>query len=499
MDWARDIFRPNILRQLRTLTAANFNDTMTFAFDPDVYSLQGEVQPWMEGQDIDPEELLDVPVMETVLEDTNENVSHFLDQFSSKDGIVKDARQIQSRLRGLIITRDNLETVLQSFENSNAATRFVRSVISLLSRRCVALDSEDVLDAVENHWTGHTCRRPNRFDQKPKVYAQFRISYYINPAWEQVRELTYLAATDDARELLIARAGIRGAVRRSQFSPPECGIAELLYALDNLRKKSVRCDLVTSLRRHTYMIDFEEPRTVLAIDDDGVVQEFKVSKAIIKQDTEKRSPGVLMQGTVHAVYEKYRVGSREPSEPFLRASTGVDSEGRILWEDWKQGDSLLSEHRQFDKILVYSDVPDGKYLPEGSRQKYCLYCLDGQTDRLNGFSVASKLIWTLFSDEIYITVRKAKVPRNSRNWQDNRAEHWFSMKPNETRDLFKISRNQFRQEISGWIKAAAGSEASDAADLTRVIKTWYLSNGAVSALHHWTEMNRVCTIYSDSG
>lgn len=469
---------------------------MTFAFDPDVYSLQGEVQPWMEGQDIDPEELLNAPAADTASESADEDTSDPLCRFKTINGVVKDARQIQSRLRGLIITRDNLETVLQSFENPNAATRFVRSIISLLSRCCVALDDEDVLDAIEDHWTGNKRTRPNRLDPKPKVYVQFRISFYINPTWEQVRELTYLAATEDARELLIHRAGIRGAVRRSRFSPPACDQAGLLSAFNHLRQNSVRNDLVSSLRRRTYMISVdsvERAYTVYVIDNDGVAHKLEGSMVYIKQDKDKRSPGVQMQGIVHAVYEKYRIGNREPSEPFLRASTRIDAEGRALWQGWKHGDCLPLELRHLDKFLVYSDVPDARYLPDGSRQRYCLYIMDGRTDQLDDFSVASKLIWALFRDEIYGTVRKAKVPRNSRNWQDNRADYWYSMRSEKSQDLLKLSRNHFRQDLFSWIKATTGSEPSDLAVEAQPLKKWYISWAALDSL---MGAKRVCTIYT---
>ena len=203
-----------------------------------------------------------------------------------------------------------------------------------------------------------------------------------------------------------------------------------------------------------------------------------------------------MQGTVHAVYEKYRIGNREPSEPFLRASTRIDSEGRALWRDWEHGNCLPLEYRHLDKILVYSDVPDARYLPDGSRQRYCLYILDGRTDQLNDFSVASKLIWALLRDEIYSTVRKAKVPRNSRNWQDNRAAYCFWMKSQKTQDLLKISRDLFRQEVFSWIKATTGSEPSESIDQASVLKTWYVSNAAVSALDSSVDASRVCTIHT---
>ncbi|KAF2495383.1 hypothetical protein BU16DRAFT_561664 [Lophium mytilinum] len=494
VDWARDAFRPNILRQLRTLTAANYtaaNYTDTMTIDPDVYSLQGEIQPWMEGQDIDPEELLGVPVAADAASES-EDTSDLLHRFRTKTGVVKDARQIQSRLRGLVITRDNLETILQTFENPNAATRFVRGVISLLSRRCVALESEDVLDAVESQWTGHTRFRLNRMNQKPKVFVQFRISYYINPVWEQVRELTYLAATDDARELLLQQAGYRGIIRRSPFSPPECCTSDLLFVFDRLRQRSVRHDFVASLSRRTYMIAVAKPQNVRALDRDGVLHEFELSRVTFKLDEDKASPGVVMQGTVHTIYEKYRIGNREPSEPFLRASTGLDSEGRALWRAWKDGDRLPSCEKHLSKILVYADTPDLDYFPDGSRQNYCLYIMDGRVDQVDDFAVASKLIWTLFKDEIYSTVRKSKVPRNSRNYQDNRPDFVFSM------DLLKLSGDIIRKDLFGWIRATAGSEPSGTIDQVRALKTWYVSKAAMLALRSSADASGVCTVHTPS-
>jgi hypothetical protein len=142
-------------------------------------------------------------------------------------------------------------------------------------------------------------------------------------------------------------------------------------------------------------------------------------------------------------------------------------------------------------------VPDARYLPDGSRQKYCLYILDGETDQLSDFSIISKLIWALYSDQVYSTVRKAKVPRNSRNWQDNRAEYCFSMKSREATDLLKLPRIRFRQDVFSWIKATAKSDSSESIDQARVLGTWYVSNGAVSALHSLADAN-LSTIYTGS-
>lgn len=436
---------------------------MTYAHDPDVYSLRGEVQPWMAEQDVDPGQLLGIQTTDVAVDATSdvtdEDAPDPLDRYTTTYGVVKDARQIHSRLRGLIITRDNFNTLLQSFDNPNDGSRFARSVVSLLSRRCIFLNNEDVLDAVENLWTGSARIRPHRLLPKPGVYVQIRISFYINPVWEQVRELTYLAVTEDARDLLIEHGRFRRSAKPIQFSPPQCSKEDLILALDELRRNSVRNDLISSLRRLTYMMSTEPSDYVPAGTENGV-QVATGSKVTARLDKEKKGPGVLMQGTVHAVFEKHRIGNRQPSEPFLRASTSIDCLGRVFSKDVEE-ELLPSEKQPLDKILVFSAVPNARYLPDGARQRYCIYLLDGRIDHLDNLSITAKLICSLLYDEIYGTVRKAKVYKTSRNWQDNRADYFFSMDSKKIEDQLKMSKVRFREDIFGWIRAANESKLSD--------------------------------------
>jgi hypothetical protein len=305
---------------------------MTSILDPDVYSLAGEIQPWMEAQDtqmMPPEDFLDPNTPETVSDTLEEDPIDSLGQFKSLQGLVRDARIIESRLRSLYITRDNAQSLLQGFENPNTATGLVRSILATLNRRCVVLESDDVLNSIEDKWTGNVRPRISFPSQSSRVYAQFRVSYFINHAWEQVRELTYLAVSDEAREMLIEQAKFRGDVRRSRFDPPECPEEQVIRTVDTFLRRSVRQDFVAALTRRTFTTDMEN-LPLIFIDDNAAAREVKSPMMVIKQDTSQRSPGVSMQDIVHRVYEKYRIGNRDPSEPFLRAWTPeTDHSGRI--------------------------------------------------------------------------------------------------------------------------------------------------------------------------
>lgn len=457
LDWARDIYRPNLLRQLKTLrlsNSSNLDDAMTSILDPDVYSLAGEVQPWMEAQDIQmlqPEDILDPYSSDAASVTFEEDPVDSFGVFKSSQGLVRDARIIESRLRSLYITRDNAQTLLQDFENPNTATALVRSILAIMSRKCVVLESEEVLNAIEDKWTGNVRPRTSAPLQASKVFAQFRVSYFINHAWEQVRELTYLAVSDEAREILIERAKFRSVVRRSRFSPPECPAGQVIKTMNSFLKRSVRQDFVAALARRTFMTDMES-RSVITLDDSGAAQEEISLRMVIKQDKNQKSPGVSMQDIVHRVYEKYRIGNRDPSEPFLRVSARVDCEGRPLWKDWQVGDTLPAAERHLDKQLVYGDIANTRYLP-ASQQKLCLYILDGQTENLDYFSVVTKLLWHLHSllgERVYATVRKGRVHTTNKKREDNRAHYHFFLKMHH--DQLKLPPDELRQNVFDWIK-----------------------------------------------
>jgi hypothetical protein len=226
----------------------------------------------------------------------------------------------------------------------------------------------------------------------------------------------------------------------------------MLGTIELLMKRSVRQDFVAALARRTFILDMEST----GIDPQSPRDEFistsagLISKMVLKEDKDKKSPGVAMQELVHAVYEKYRIGKREPSEPFLRVSSRVDLDGRPLWRDWKAGDELPKYESHLDKVLVCADVMNAPFLPKNSDQKLCLFVLDGK-GVAEPFDITAKLLWFLFKNEIYGTVRKGRVYKTRVNWRDNRVEHFFRME--KAGELLKSSAVELRSGIFEWIKA----------------------------------------------
>lgn len=431
------------------------SDDVTISdMDPDVYSTREESQPWMELEIFESESItesdISVPEFSNLYGESLES----LGRFKTPQGLIRDARFIQSRLRGLYITCDNVQTFLQGFDNTSQSSSFARRILTTLGRRCMAFENELILKRIEDKWTGHF--RASRFylQRTSKVYAQFRVSYFITPGWEQVRELTYVAVSEDAREILIQAAKLNK-VSGSHFTPPECSEAEVIRAIDGFLDRSVRHDFISALARRTFSMNLEKIPVVTIDDDFSSARESMASRMVIKLDKKKSSPGVLMNGIVYAVYSSYRVGKREPSESFLRLSDRVDYSGRSLWRGWQEGDTLSGDDEHLDTVLVYGGKQ--KTAPyRGPEQSLSLWVLDGQPQRLSPWLVAVKLLWYLSEDVIYGTICKGKVYRNSRNWEDNQPNHYFMM--NESKDQLKISKKALRWRIFAWINAMNAME-----------------------------------------
>lgn len=135
-------------------------------------------------------------------------------------------------------------------------------------------------------------------------------------------------------------------------------------------------------------------------------------RMISHQDEDNKSPGFAVERAVDPIYAKYRNGQREPSEPFLRASSRRYCESRFL--------ALESQDGRLEKALVFGDIWNAIYIPEGSDQKLCLYILDDQSEDLTSFAVISKLISHLYRSKLYGTLRKGRVYKTNRKGEDNR-------------------------------------------------------------------------------
>lgn len=205
------------------------------------------------------------------------------------------------------------------------------------------------------------------------------------------------------------------------------------------------------------MVDMKR-HTVIVSDDSEAPSTIRPWKMTSKQDRDLKSPGVTMQDIVQRVYGKFRTANREPSEPFLRVSARVTSEGRPLWQKSQSGDTFPARNGQCTMMLIYGDMGNTRHTPS-CEQKLCLYILDGPPEQLQPFSLVARLLWHLHEDIIYATIRKGTTSGTSKKGQDNRND--FRFKFEESEDKLKISREDLRRGIFDWIRSVTPTVAEE--------------------------------------
>jgi hypothetical protein len=209
-DWARDIYRPSILRQLKSLVTGSTFDQISLADDSDIISMRRNISNWIQAapstvagldfeQDfgepdvaprLDHQSLLPIPIPNTKL------------------GTLRSAALVESRVEGLFITEQNVTTLLQLAGGEEPA----RKLVNFLAKwNELLLLTGDDLDDLEEAWTGRS--RTATESPAPSTYSEFYVlmetKTFMNTSWTIVRELTYLAVSKAAFEIIFTYANFR--------------------------------------------------------------------------------------------------------------------------------------------------------------------------------------------------------------------------------------------------------------------------------------------------
>lgn len=465
VDWARDVFRPNITRKLRSLTCGDFSDQTTI--DSDVMSLKRDssyVAEWARTQarsEVAPEERVEVP--DQPIDPQPPITQDTLKQLSSKHGLVKDARPIESRLKGLLITRDSLKSILLAYKSLVKKNLFISQVVSILDNEGVMLKDRDALSRVEDFWAGYSCGHSNSTSiTKGRIYAHFQISYYIDSSWNQVRELAYLAVEAEALELPLLSDAFDARSSSRSFRQQEVEVARIVAGLYMMQERSVRQDMVSALCRRTYRMTSEKSRSsnlcwrrAFLVDVQGLAREISGSAPVtFKQDRDAESPGNEMLRIVDETFERLCRSNQEFTASFLRQASRTDMEGRPLWKGWTPAARLEPKYNHLDKILVHSIPSPTGPSPDPSPQKYCLYIMTDCQDAPDQFcaAITTKLQQFLDREALYSTMRGARFPCAGSDgwWCDNRVQYWFSLRSPDTERDIMLYKKEFQLELESW-------------------------------------------------
>jgi len=210
VDWARDIYRPNIIRQLKSVVDKGQQSSYTVTADPDILSRTGYANSRVGDETFaaisraETAEVLAKPAFDAI---NSTIVPSFEPLFKSTgnhvDIRVWDSAKYESRVRGLYITETD-DDAKKNF--MGAGWERLRTVHA--SRCWFFLSSAQGLKIIEQAWTGlqdtkdvqdsKDVQDTNNVQDisRPKILVSLYVRYRKDSDGAPIRELTYIALTE---------------------------------------------------------------------------------------------------------------------------------------------------------------------------------------------------------------------------------------------------------------------------------------------------------------
>jgi hypothetical protein len=200
VDWARDIFRPSIMRQLMSVVDRGSRSSYTIIEEPDILSIPDCANSWYGNRSVAPisraatievsakpafnaEDSTTESSLEPLFQSTGEHV----------DIRVWKAAKYESRVRGLFITGDDAEA-----KKHISYTGFGRFRTVHMGRCWFVIPRAQDLKTIEHAWTGSEEIVDVQDLSPQKVWISLYVQYRKDGDGIPIRELTYLALTESA-------------------------------------------------------------------------------------------------------------------------------------------------------------------------------------------------------------------------------------------------------------------------------------------------------------
>ncbi|KAJ4371532.1 hypothetical protein N0V83_004751 [Neocucurbitaria cava] len=223
VDWARDIYRPSIIRQLMSVVDRGSRSSYTIIEEPDILSIPGYANSWHGGRPVatiaGAETTVPAEPAFDAMDSTIESSLEPLFESTGKhvDIRVWDGAKYESRVRGLYITGDDAD-VVKNFKR----TGYYR-IKTVHIRRCwFLLSCPQDIKAIEEAWTGSQEIKDVQNLSSQRILISLYVQYRTNYDGAPIRELTYLALAESVASGFFYPE--RGVGRNEVVSAEELGL-----------------------------------------------------------------------------------------------------------------------------------------------------------------------------------------------------------------------------------------------------------------------------------
>ena len=242
---------------------------------------------------------------------------------------------------------------LLSFSSAQEAQDWLQSVLKCLSNAWRV--SSKTVNAIESIWTEKPRPPRENYRQEEIFYISVVTLLFMTENWEPVRQLTCLAISEGALQILLVKAGCDTAFRFD--SCPEVGELSIQSILERILKQSILDNLTAAVSMLCMSsCCYKEDRTI-------------PYHLLVKRSSElsaglqiEKSPHLIK--LVHSVYLSHKIGQREPKDPYicfsrLQSKQYIKYRGATV-EMWPQLPRLVDSEDEgvlVDGIIHRNDSP----------------------------------------------------------------------------------------------------------------------------------------------
>ncbi|USP81292.1 hypothetical protein yc1106_08566 [Curvularia clavata] len=197
VDWARDIFRPSIIRQLMSVVDKGSQSSYTIVEEPDILSIPGYANSWYGNRPaatISGDETTGVPkkLPFDAMDSTIESSLQPLFETTGKhvDIRVWEGAKYEARVRGLYITGNDTAA------SNHLTNTGYRRIHTVQMRRCWFLLHAQDIKTIEQAWTGSQETKDTQDSSPQRILISLYVQYRKDGDGMPIRELTYLALAE---------------------------------------------------------------------------------------------------------------------------------------------------------------------------------------------------------------------------------------------------------------------------------------------------------------
>ncbi|KAE8339452.1 hypothetical protein BDV24DRAFT_135985 [Aspergillus arachidicola] len=233
MDWARDIYRVAILKQIKSLVTGEGYDQISIV-DSDVFSMRRDISNWIPAPpstvlDDDSDQSSGIVTEEIPSSLSLEHQAMLNFQIpNSVLGSVRSAALSEFRFDCLYLTKELIPSFLEviggRWDNPQTIEKAARHIINFVIQfdEVLVMSGAD-LEFLERLWTNATRSDPEA--QREEFYVVMECGWFFTPSWEITRQLSCFA---------ISKAAFNSLRTHAKFSVRRRGI-------ENLSKVERRC------------------------------------------------------------------------------------------------------------------------------------------------------------------------------------------------------------------------------------------------------------------